>query len=113
MEPKVMRRGDATAVICEDTMLSYAALNARANRLAHLLIAQGAGPEQIVAVALPRSAELVVCLLAILKCGAAYLPLDPDYPADRLAFMLADAKPACLIIANAIAPRPPESAPRP
>src|SRR5882757_2465255 len=112
IEAQVMRRGDATAVICEDTTLSYAALNARANRLAHLLIAQGAGPEQIVAVALPRSAELVVCLLAILKSGAAYLPLDPDYPADRLAFMLADAKPVCLITANAIAQRPPETAPR-
>src|ERR1700716_1277512 len=112
IEAQVARCGDATAVIYEDTTLSYAALNARANRLAHLLIAQGAGPEQIVAVALPRSTELVVCLLAILKSGAAYLPLDPDYPADRIAFMLADAKPVCLITANAIAQRPPETAPR-
>src|SRR5260370_2461978 len=112
IEAQVAQRGDATALVCEDATLSYAALNARANQLAHLLIAQGAGPEQIVALALPRSAELIVGLLAIVKSGAAYLPLDPDYPADRLAFMLADAKPVCLITANAIAQRPPETAPR-
>src|ERR1700704_4288830 len=112
IEAQVARRGDATALVCEDTTLSYAALNVRANRLAHLLIAQGAGPEQIVAVALPRSAELIVGLLPILKSGPAYLPLDPDYPADRLAFMLADAKPVCLITSDAIAPRLPGTAPR-
>src|ERR1700676_2990046 len=111
IEAQVAQRGDAIALVCEDTSLSYAALNARANRLAHLLIAQGAGPEQIVALALPRSAELIVGLLAIVKSGAAYLPLDPDYPADRLAFMLADARPVCLIPSNAIAQRRP-GAPR-
>ena len=109
IEAQVARRGDATALVCEDTTLSYAVLNARANRLAHLLIAQGAGPEQIVALALPRSAELIVGLLAIAKSGAAYLPLDPDYPADRLAFMLADARPVCLVTSNAIAERLPEA----
>src|SRR3982075_3777867 len=112
IEAQVAQRGDATPLVCEDATLTYAALNARANRLAHLLIAQGAGPEQIVALALPRSAELIVGLLAIVKSGAAYLPLDPDYPADRLAFMLADAKPVCLITSNAIAQRLPEAAPR-
>ena len=110
IEAQVAQRGcGAAALICEDATLSYAALNARANRLAHLLIAQGAGPEQIVALALPRSAELIVGLLAILKSGAAYLPLDPEYPVDRLAFMLADAKPACLITSSAIAPHLPEA----
>ena len=112
IEAQVGQRGDAIALVCEDTTLSYAALNARANRLAHLLIAQGAGPEQIVALALPRSAELIIGLLAIVKSGAAYLPLDPDYPADRLAFMIADAKPTCLITSDAIARRLPEAAPR-
>src|SRR6266404_3251908 len=112
VEAQVALRGDAAALVCEDATLSYAALNARANQLAHLLIAQGAGPEQIVALALPRSAELIVGLLAIVKSGAAYLPLDPGYPADRLAFMLADAKPVCLITSNAIAQRLPEGAPR-
>jgi nonribosomal peptide synthetase DhbF len=110
IEDQVAQRGAATALVCEDATLSYAELNARANRLAHLLIAQGAGPEQIVALALPRSADLIVGLLAILKSGAAYLPLDPDYPVDRLAFMLADAKPACLITTGAIAERLPEAA---
>src|SRR6202048_4866073 len=111
IEAQVAQRGDATALVCEDAMLTYAALNARANQLAHLLIAQGAGPEQIVALALPRSAELIIGLLAIVKSGAAYLPLDPDHPPDRLAFMLADAKPVCLITSNAIAQRLPEAAP--
>ncbi|HEU0083076.1 MAG TPA: amino acid adenylation domain-containing protein, partial [Bradyrhizobium sp.] len=112
IEAQVARHSDAAAVICDDTTLSYAALNARANRLAHLLIARGAGPERIVALALPRSAELIVGLLAIAKSGAAYLPLDPDYPADRLAFMLGDARPVCLVTSNAVAQRLPETAPR-
>ncbi len=72
-------------------------MNARANRLAHLLIARGAGPDRIVALALPRSLDMVIALLAVLKSGAAYLPLDPDYPADRLAYMLEDASPALMI----------------
>ncbi|MFK2891137.1 amino acid adenylation domain-containing protein, partial [Dyella flagellata] len=94
---------EAIALICEQTELSYAQLNARANQLAHHLIKQGIGPEQIVAIALPRSAELVIALLAVLKTGAAYLPLDPDYPVDRLQFMLKDAHPACVITQRAIA----------
>ncbi|MBV9010721.1 MAG: amino acid adenylation domain-containing protein [Pseudonocardiales bacterium] len=88
---------DAIAVICGDTQLPYAQLNAAANRLAHALIARGLGPEQIVALTLPRSPELIIALLAVLKAGAAYLPLDPDYPPARLAFMLTDARPALLL----------------
>ncbi|MER5649307.1 amino acid adenylation domain-containing protein [Streptosporangium sp. NPDC002524] len=80
-----------------DTRLTYAELDAAANRLARLLKAHGAGPERVVALALPRSAEMVVALFAVLKTGAAYLPLELDYPADRLDFMLADAAPACLV----------------
>jgi nonribosomal peptide synthetase DhbF len=78
-------------------------LNGRANQLAHLLRARGAGPERTVALALPRSLDLMVALLAILKTGAAYLPVDPDFPQDRIAFMLGDAQPVCLVTTAALA----------
>ncbi|WP_455680349.1 amino acid adenylation domain-containing protein, partial [Streptomyces griseofuscus] len=96
-EEQVARTPDAGAVVFEGVELSYRELNARANRLARVLVGQGAGPERFVAVALPRSAELVVALLAVLKTGAAYVPIDPDYPADRIAYILADADPMCVI----------------
>ncbi|MFJ2577291.1 amino acid adenylation domain-containing protein [Kitasatospora aureofaciens] len=88
---------DAVAVIAEDAELRYRDLNERANRLAHLLAAEGIGPHDLVAVALPRTSDLVVALLAVLKSGAGYLPLDPDYPSERIAYMLADAAPAAVI----------------
>ncbi|MGW3210311.1 amino acid adenylation domain-containing protein [Streptomyces sp. NPDC001135] len=93
-EAQAARTPDATALVFQDIRLSYAALNAWANRLARHLIAQGVRPERTVAVRLPRSAEHVVALLAVLKAGAVYLPVDPDYPADRIAHMLEDARPA-------------------
>ncbi|WP_446048049.1 condensation domain-containing protein, partial [Streptomyces olivaceus] len=77
--------------------LTYAELNARANRLARLLIESGAGPGRLVAVRLPRSQELVVVLLAVLKSGAAYVPVDPEYPAERIAYIFEDAR-ASLVI---------------
>ncbi|MEV4973752.1 amino acid adenylation domain-containing protein [Streptomyces scopuliridis] len=92
-ERQVARTPDAPAVVSHGTTVSYAELNERANRLAHHLIAQGVGPEDVVALALPRSATLVVALLAVLKTGGAYLPLDPGHPADRLAYTLRDAEP--------------------
>ncbi|MBD0671976.1 non-ribosomal peptide synthase/polyketide synthase, partial [Streptomyces sp. CBMA156] len=88
---------DATAVVCGAVSLTYAELDARANRLAHALIARGAGPERLVALALPRSADLVAAVLAVLKTGAAYLPVDPQYPAARIAYLLDDARPALLV----------------
>ncbi|MFE5140466.1 non-ribosomal peptide synthase/polyketide synthase [Streptomyces fagopyri] len=94
---QVRLRPDAVALVFEDTRLTYAELDARANRLAHALIARGAGPERVVALAVPRSADLIVAEVAVLKSGAAYLPVDTDYPADRISYMLADAGPACLI----------------
>ncbi|MGC0422030.1 amino acid adenylation domain-containing protein [Embleya sp. AB8] len=95
------------AVSCAGLSLSYAELSARANRLARLLVTRDIGPGDIVALALPRSPELVVALLAVAKAGAAYLPLDPDYPADRLAYMLDDAAPAALLTDSATARRLP------
>ncbi|WP_326799894.1 amino acid adenylation domain-containing protein [Streptomyces sp. NBC_01808] len=93
----------AVAVAAAGTELTYAGLDARASRLAHALTARGPGPEDVVAVALPRSADLVVALLAVLKAGAAYLPLDPGYPAPRLAAMVADARPVLLLTDTATA----------
>jgi amino acid adenylation domain-containing protein len=96
-ESQVQDRPEAVAVVFGDTTLTYTQLNTRANQIAHALITQDVGPEQIVALALPRSPELVIALLAVLKTGAAYLPLDPDYPPARTVFMLGDAQPALLI----------------
>ncbi|MFI0790723.1 amino acid adenylation domain-containing protein [Streptomyces lydicus] len=88
---------EAVAVVCDGSILTYAELDERANRLARLLIAQGAGPERLVAVALPRSVELLVALLAVLKSGAAYLPLHRGDPAERLRYVIADAGPVLLV----------------
>ncbi|MEU2835284.1 condensation domain-containing protein, partial [Streptomyces lavendulae] len=92
-EGQVAGRPDAVAVTFEGVSLTYGELNARANRLAHHLIARGAGVERTVALMLPRSPDMVVAILGVLKSGAAYLPVDPEYPAERIAYMLEDARP--------------------
>ncbi|MGW5744628.1 amino acid adenylation domain-containing protein, partial [Amycolatopsis sp. NPDC003861] len=97
IEAQAARTPDAVAVVSREERLTFAELDVRADRLARLLAARGAGPERIVALALPRSVEIVVAQLAVLKTGAAYLPVDPDYPAERIAFMLADAKPVVVV----------------
>ncbi|MGW1658030.1 amino acid adenylation domain-containing protein, partial [Streptomyces atratus] len=102
---------DALAVVGPDAALTYAELDARANRLAHALIARGVGPEQLVAVALPRTAELVVAILAVLKTGAAYVPVDPEYPAARIAYMLDDARPVLVVTDSRTRGRLPETGP--
>ncbi|MEV5905188.1 amino acid adenylation domain-containing protein, partial [Streptomyces sp. NPDC052127] len=91
------RTPQATALVFEGERLTYAELDARVERTARVLAGLGAGPERTVAVALPRSPELVVALLAVHRAGAAYLPLDPDYPEERLALMVEDARPVCVI----------------
>ncbi|MGH3685618.1 MAG: amino acid adenylation domain-containing protein, partial [Pseudonocardiaceae bacterium] len=93
---------DATAVVFENTTLTYTQLNTCANRFARALIARGVGPERIVALALPRSPELLVAILAVLKTGGAYLPLDTDYPPARIEFILHDAQPALLLTTTQI-----------
>ncbi|MCW7984956.1 siderophore 2,3-dihydroxybenzoate-glycine-threonine trimeric ester bacillibactin synthetase [Streptomyces platensis subsp. clarensis] len=111
-EAQVARTPDAVAVVYEGTSLTYGELNARANRLARLLVTHGAGPERFVALALPRTADLVVALLAVVKSGAAYVPVDPSYPADRTSYMLADAGPELLVSTAEAAAGLPESRPR-
>ncbi len=89
-EEQVEKSPDAVAVIFEDQRLTYWELNSRANQLAHYLKKLGVGAETVVGVCLDRSLEMVIALLGILKAGSAYLPLDPNYPKDRLGFMLED-----------------------
>nr|WP_228823415.1 non-ribosomal peptide synthetase [Nocardia blacklockiae] len=97
IDEQVRRHPGAVAVRSGDTTLTYDELDRRANRVARALIAHGVGPESLVAVAVPRTAELPVALLGVLKAGAGYLPIDTAYPAQRLRFLLADAAPACLL----------------
>ncbi|MEU2037101.1 amino acid adenylation domain-containing protein [Nocardia niwae] len=91
------RRPEATAVRYGAATLSFGALQRNANRIARALIAAGAGPESVVAVAVPRTEELPAALLGVLAAGAAYLPIDLTYPAQRLAFVLTDAAPVCVL----------------
>ncbi|MER6169537.1 amino acid adenylation domain-containing protein, partial [Streptomyces violaceorubidus] len=108
-EERALRIPDAVALVHGGTRLTYGELNSRANQLARLLVQRGIGPEQYVAVFLPRSAELVVALLAVLKTGAAYLPVDPEYPADRIAYVLDDARPALALTHSSLDARLPDS----
>ncbi|MEU4403162.1 amino acid adenylation domain-containing protein [Streptosporangium sp. NPDC023963] len=101
-EAQVARTPGAVAVEFEDERLTYAELEARANRLAHRLRGLGVGPGTLVAVCAERSVELVVALLGVVKAGGAYVPLDPDYPPERLAFMLADAAVPVLLAQRAV-----------
>ncbi|MER6798436.1 condensation domain-containing protein, partial [Amycolatopsis mediterranei] len=96
-EAQAARTPDAVAVVCEDRSLTYAELDEQATRLARILAERGAGPERFVAVSLPRTERILVALLGVLKSGAAYLPVDPAYPADRQELILDDAGPALLL----------------
>ncbi|HEX8242938.1 MAG TPA: amino acid adenylation domain-containing protein, partial [Longimicrobium sp.] len=104
-ERQAERTPDAVAVAGEGGTLTYAELNARANRLAHHLRALGVGPEVRVALAMPRSPALVEAELAVLKCGGVYVPMDPEHPAGRLREMLADSAPAALLTTGELATR--------
>ncbi|MEU8264312.1 amino acid adenylation domain-containing protein [Micromonospora sp. NPDC048999] len=96
-EAQVAATPDSVAVAVERREVTFAALNRLANRIAHRLIARGLGPDDVVAMLLPKSAEAITCLFGVLKAGAAALPIDPGQPADRVAGLLADARPDLVI----------------
>jgi amino acid adenylation domain-containing protein len=108
-EAQVARTPHATAIRFRDTALTYAELNARADRLAERLVELGAGPGTLTAVCLERSLEMVVALYATLKSGSAYVPIDPEYPAERVAFMLADSAAPIILTQAALTDRFAES----
>ncbi|HZD96385.1 MAG TPA: amino acid adenylation domain-containing protein, partial [Candidatus Sulfotelmatobacter sp.] len=102
-EAQVARTPDATAMVSREVELTYCGLNDRANRLARYLVAMGAGPETLVGICLPRTADMLVGLLSILKSGSAYLPLDPEYPQARLVGIMQDANALCVLTTNSLA----------
>ncbi|WP_052451142.1 non-ribosomal peptide synthetase, partial [Pseudomonas batumici] len=101
-ETQVRANPDAVALVCEDRQLSYRQLNRRANHLARQLLALGVQPDERVAICAERSLEMIVGLLGVLKAGAAYVPIDPAHPADRMAFMLQDSQPRALLTQAAL-----------
>ena len=107
-EEQVEKTPDAVAVVFEQEQLTYHQLNQRANQLSHHLRSMGVGPEVLVGICVERSVEMVVGLLGILKAGGAYVPVDPNYPPERLAFMVEDATVSVLLTqTNLVADLPP------
>ncbi|MEO9028660.1 MAG: amino acid adenylation domain-containing protein [Ktedonobacteraceae bacterium] len=102
---QVERTPDAIAVVLEEEQLSYAEVNRRANQLAHILRVRGVGPEVLVGICMERSIEMVVGLLAILKAGGAFVPLDPSHPYERLDFILQDTQAAVLLTQQSLVER--------
>lgn len=107
-EAQVVRTPNDIALIFENERLTYAELNARANQTAHVLREMGVGPDQIIGLCTKRSVDLLVGALAILKAGGAYLPMDPAYPADRLAHFARDSQAPVIVTQSALAPNLPE-----
>ncbi|MDH6521544.1 amino acid adenylation domain-containing protein [Streptomyces sp. SAI-135] len=110
-EAQVRRTPEAVSVVADGTELSYAELDVRANRLAHHLVAQGAGPESVVAVVMDRGMDVTTALLAVWKAGAAYLPLDPQQPSERLGHLLADSGTTCVLTSRSVRAVLPEAGP--
>jgi amino acid adenylation domain-containing protein len=107
-EVEAARTPDATAVVFEKNRVTYGDLNTRANRLAHHLLSLGVGPETLVAILLDRSADMIAAVLAVMKAGGAYLPLDPAHPIDRLAYTVGDAAARVLLTTSDLRERLPE-----
>ena len=110
IEAQVQRTPDALAVVFEDERLTYREMNRRANLIAHRLRKLGVGPEVIVGVFAERSVEMILGLVATLKAGGAYLPLDPSYPTERLNFMLNDAQPTIVLVQRSLTAKLPQHA---
>ncbi|OZI34735.1 hypothetical protein CAL29_14785 [Bordetella genomosp. 10] len=111
-EAQALLRPDATALACADgAVLTYRELNARANALAAILVAQDVAPDHAVGILLHRSVDMVVAILGVMKAGGAYVPLDPEYPADRLVYMLQDSRMDILLTVTELAAIVPEQAP--
>ncbi|HEX6046567.1 MAG TPA: amino acid adenylation domain-containing protein [Pyrinomonadaceae bacterium] len=106
------RTPDEVAVISGNERLTYRELDQSANRLANYLKREGVGPESVVAVAIERSTRMAVAVLAVLKAGAAYVPLDPEYPNERLSFMLEDTRASAVLTEQRIVPQLPANCPR-
>ena len=104
-ERQVAETPDALAITCGSESLTYEQLNVKANRLARILVELKVGPEDIVGISLQRSADMVIALIAVWKSGAAYLPLDPNYPAERLEYMVADASPKAILTSREVITR--------
>ncbi|MCQ9133916.1 amino acid adenylation domain-containing protein [Streptomyces hilarionis] len=102
LEERAASASDLTALECEGVELTFREAHEQANRLARHLVAQGVGPDRVVAVMLPRSTDLLVALLAVLKAGGAYLALDPEHPAERVDFQVRDAAPVVLLTSTRI-----------
>lgn len=102
IEKQVSKSPDSIAVICDGIELTYKELNEQVNQLAHFLLERGVQSKEFVALAFPRSVEMVIGMLAVLKTGAAYLPIDPEYPEDRITYILSDAKPACILTHSSV-----------
>src|SRR5262249_3420332 len=111
-EQQVALRPDAPALLFEEQTLTFSEINSRANQLARYLLCCGLEPEARVGVMLPRTPDVLVALLAIFKAGGCYLPLDPEYPIERLAFVLEDAAVSLLITEESLRVNLPEQAPR-
>jgi amino acid adenylation domain-containing protein len=113
-EAQVARTPDAIALVHGKEELTYAELDARANRLARYLAGRDIGPETIVAAVFERTVDLVVALLGVIKSGAAYLPIDPAYPVDRIAYVIADSGAVCVLTSEELDARPtaPEHRPK-